>query len=122
MVSSPVPFSGFHQKSRKHSHNVCVPGKRPWWLKHNSRYRFWPAWVFTWDQNSICLYRSCWVLVIPSVSRVNMWALTPGYNVKLIRIDPMKCGRRMGAYSGVQWALVRNSTVVITILQVIHLL
>ena len=69
-----------------------------------------------------CMYRSCWVLVIPSVSRVNMWALTPGYNVKLIRIDPMKCGRRMGAYSGVQWALVRNSTVVITILQVIHLL
>ena len=130
LASSPIPFSGFHHKSRKHSHSVCVPGKRPWRLKYNSRYRFWPTWVLTWDQNSICLYRSCysgplkfgiwaltreWALVIPLVSWVNVWVFTPGYNAKFICIDPMKCGRGMGAYSGVQWTLVRNAMVVITI-------
>ena len=35
-----------------------VPGKRPWALKHNLR--FWTAWALTQDQNSICLYRSCY--------------------------------------------------------------
>ena len=35
-----------------------VPGKRPWVLKHNSR--FWAAWVLTQDQNSMHLYRSCY--------------------------------------------------------------
>ena len=34
-----------------------VPGKRPWALKHNSRFR--PAWALTRDINSICLYGSC---------------------------------------------------------------
>ena len=35
-----------------------VPGKRPWVLKHNSR--FSPAWALTRDQNPIRLYRSCY--------------------------------------------------------------
>ena len=41
-------------------HNCSVPGKRPWALKHSSR--FWPAWVLTRDIHvhvtSIRLYRS----------------------------------------------------------------
>ena len=35
-----------------------VPGKHPRVLKH--KLQFWPAWVLTWDQNSIHLYRSCY--------------------------------------------------------------
>ena len=35
-----------------------VPGKRPWALKHTSR--FWPAWALTRDI-SIRLYRSCYI-------------------------------------------------------------
>ena len=32
-----------------------VQGKRPWALKHNSR--FWPAWALTWDINSMFVWK-----------------------------------------------------------------
>ena len=48
-----------------------VPGKCPWALKHNSQ--FWPAWVLTRDQNSIRLYRNCYIYPL----KWGTWALTP---------------------------------------------
>ena len=48
-----------------------VPGKHPWALKHNSRFR--PAWALTRDINSICLYGSC--NSDPSL-KFGTWALT----------------------------------------------
>ena len=47
-----------------------VPGKRPWALKHNSR--FWPTWALTRDINSICLYGSC----NSDPLKFGTWALT----------------------------------------------
>ena len=47
-----------------------VPGKRPWALKHNSR--FWPAWALTQNINSICLYGSC----NSDPLKFSTWALT----------------------------------------------
>ena len=47
-----------------------VPGKRPWALKHNSRFR--PAWALTQDINSICLYGSC----NSDPLKFGTWALT----------------------------------------------
>ena len=61
-----------------------VPGKRPWALKHNLR--FWPAWVLTWDINSICLYGSC----NSDPLKFGTWALTR------------------------EWALARDTTVIPT--------
>ena len=61
-----------------------VPGKCPA-LKHNSR--FWPAWALTRDQNSMHLYRSCY-------------------------IDPLKWGTWALTW---QWALAQDTTVVIII-------
>ena len=60
-----------------------VPGKRPWALKHNSR--FWPTWVLTQDQNPIHLYRSCY----SGPLKCDTWALTR------------------------KWALPRDTTVII---------
>ena len=58
-----------------------VLGKRPWALKHTSR--FWPAWALTRDILSIRLYRSCY-------------------------IDPLKCGTWALVR---EWALARDTTV-----------
>jgi hypothetical protein len=62
-------------------HYRSVTGKRPWALKHYSR--FWPAWALTWDQNPIRLYRSCYS-------------------------DPLKCGTWALTR---EWALARDTTV-----------
>ena len=47
-----------------------VLGKRPWALKHNSQ--FCPTWALTRDQNSIRLYRSCYIDPL----KWGTWALT----------------------------------------------
>ena len=47
-----------------------VPGKRPWALKHNSR--FWPSRALTWDITSIRLYRSCYIDPL----KLGTWVLT----------------------------------------------
>ena len=49
-----------------------VPGKRPWALKYNSRFR--PAWALSRDihVNSICLYGSC----NSDSLKFGIWALT----------------------------------------------
>ena len=39
-------------------------------LKHNSQ--FWPTWALTWDQNPICLYRSCY----SGPLKCSTWVLT----------------------------------------------
>ena len=47
-----------------------VPIKRPWALKHKSRY--WPTWVLIRDKISIHLYRSCYLDPL----NCGTWALT----------------------------------------------
>ena len=47
-----------------------VLGKRPWALKHNSRFR--PTRALTWDINSMCLYGSC----NSDPLKFGTWALT----------------------------------------------
>ena len=51
-----------------------VSGKRPWALKHKSR--FWPAWALIQDQNSIRLYRNCYSDPLKCSAWAWAWALT----------------------------------------------
>ena len=69
-----------------------VPGKRPWALKHNSR--FWPAWALTQDQNSIRLYRSCY----SDPLKCGTWALARDTMVIMEHRDRRINSSKVGGY------------------------
>ena len=76
-----------------------VPGKRPWALKHNSQ--FWPAWALFQDQNSICLYRSCYIYPLKwgTWTLTREWALAQDTTV-VVMVHVVKLnGRQYSAYT-----------------------
>ena len=65
-------------------------GKCPWALKHNSR--FWPAWALTQNQNSTCLYRTCYIDPL----KWGTWALTQEWALAQDNtVIPLDCGKKL---------------------------